>query len=136
MMKKIDELAKLKDIKPIVEVPDSSLLYTLFLLGLILFFTGIVLYLLKRKPKRKRRKKLTKKELAKQELQNIDFSNTKEAVYTFSKNIPLLSDKEHFNNYKEFIDALENYKYKKEVPLLSQEDIKMMKKIIKEVADV
>ena len=125
-------MEELRDIKDIVEVPDESFFYlllsgfSLFLLLALLF--GLVLWF--RKPKR-RFKRLTAKELAKIELEKIDFSNTKEAVYSFSEHAQVISPKHPA--LLELLATLEAYKFKKEVPALSKEDKKKMKSIIKEL---
>ena len=124
----------LKDIKPWVEVPDHSLLYLLLLLGGVVLLLALLWWFL-RTPKRRRRRRPTRKELAKQSLENLDFSDTKEAVYTFSEAIQeLLSPKEH-RHLKELLARLEIYKYKKKVPTLSQEDKEAMQTLIKESKD-
>lgn len=124
----------LKDIKGIVEVPDSSFLYLLLTIVMVFvllvgFFILLQWFL---KPKRKRRR-ATEKELALLALKEINFDDTKEAVYTFSEKIPIVlkenSELEHF------IEGLEMYKFKKEVPTLSSEKIEKMKRFIKESAD-
>ncbi len=126
-------MEELRDIKGFVEVPDESFFYlvlTFFVLGLLLAFLGW-LYVWLRKPKR-RSKKLSPKDLAKLELQKIDFSDTKEAVYSFSENAQMVSP-EH-PALLSLLPTLEAYKFKKEVPKLSDEDKKMMQSIIKELS--
>ena len=126
-------MEELRDIKGFVEVPDESFFYLIlsgFAVGLLLaLLVWLVLWL--RKPKRKS-KKLSAKALAKLELQKIEFSDTKEAVYSFSENAQVISP-----NYPALLDLLpklEEYKFKKEVPELSSEDIEKMKSIIKELS--
>ncbi len=125
----------LKDIKPLVAVPDYSLW---MLIGLILLsaLIMIALYFWFKKPKRKRRKRKTEKEIAKEALQNIDFSDSKKAVYEFSAYAPILTHQEEQAQLAKVIEKLTPYKYKKEVPPLSEADKKAMQKIIKEVVDV
>ena len=126
-------MEELKDIKGFVEVPDESFFYLIVsgvVLGLLIaFVVWLVLWL--RKPKRKS-KRLSPKELAKLELKKIEFSDTKEAVYSFSENAQVISP-----NHPALLDLLpklEEYKFKKEVPELSSEDIEKMKSIIKELS--
>ncbi len=115
----------LKDIKPIVDIPDNSLIIFSVILFVILIIL-ILLYLLL-KPKRKRRKKLTQRELDLQELKNIDFSNDKEVAYTFSTKASEFLDAK---KYKEIVSKLESYKYKKDTPKMSEELKKEIKKVI------
>jgi len=125
-------MEELRDIKGFVEVPDESFFYLILsgvALGLLLaFLVWLVLWL--RKPKRKS-KRLTSKELAKIELKKIDFSDTKEAVYGFCENAQIISP-EH-PALLDLFPKLEAYKFKKEVPKLSSEDMAAMKSIIKEL---
>jgi hypothetical protein len=125
----------LKDIKPLVTVPDDSLWITLsIMIGLLL--SALLLYLWLKKPRRKRRKRLTAKEQALKNLETIDFNNTKEAVYTFSENVHLLVPQEQQEAFEKLLKKLERYKYKKSVPTLSEADKNEMKKMIKEVQNV
>ena len=125
-------MEELRDIKGFVEVPDESFFYSV----LMMFFLGILLaffawlYSRWREPKRRKRR-LSAKELAKLRLSEIDFIDTKEAVYTFSEAGQVLSP-EH-PALLSLLSQLEQYKFKKEVPELSEEDKREMKRIIKEL---
>jgi len=66
-------------------------------------------------------------------LKNIDFSNTKEAVYSFSKNAQILANSEQKDRLNMLLEKLERYKYKKESIALEKEDIDAIKEFIKEV---
>ena len=126
-------MEELRDIKGFVEVPDESFFYLVlsgFALGLILaFLVWFVLWLRRSKRKSKR---LSLKELAKLELKKIDFVDSKESVYAFSENAQVVSP-EH-PALLDLLPKLEAYKFKKEVPELSSEDIEKMKSIIKELS--
>jgi hypothetical protein len=126
-------MEELRDIKGFVEVPDESFFYLILsgvAVGLLLaLLVWLVLWL--RKPKRKS-KRLSPKELAKLELKKIDFSDTKEAVYSFSENGQIVSP-EH-PALLDLLPKLEAYKFKKDVPELSSDDIEKMKSIIKELS--
>jgi flagellar biosynthesis/type III secretory pathway M-ring protein FliF/YscJ len=125
----------LKDIKPLVAVPDNSLWMVLsIMIGLLL--VALLLYLWFKKPKRKRRKQRTPKEQALQNLATIDFDKTKEAVYTFSENLHILLPQEQKEAFEKLLKKLEVYKYKKSVPALSETDKAEMKKMIEEVQHV
>ena len=128
------ELSKLKDIKPLVEIQDHSL--WLFLAMILAFFIAVALiwYLIK-KPKRRKRRRLSQKELAIKALKELDFSDTKEAVYSFSTNIQKLLPKERLDEYRDFLRDIELYKYKKDVPKLNEDDLAKIKEIIKEATD-
>ncbi len=125
-------MEELKDIKGLVEVPDSSFADLMMLMGagvmVILLLVAIMLWL--KKPKR-RRQRATPAEIAKAQLQAINFEDTKESVYAFSEATQIL-DPEH-QGIKQLLEQLEQYKYQREIPPLSEEDKKTMKKIIKEI---
>ena len=95
----MDNLAKLKDIKPIVEVSDSS--FYLFLLVIVLCLVGvsILIWLI-----------LKWYQKYKQIKYSFDLSNSKQTAY---KLIEIIREKE---GSEEYIDKLHNYTYKKEVP--------------------
>jgi len=127
----MNELAKLKDIKPAVNI-DTTLqevaIYVGAGVGLIVIAVLIVLlYLLLFK---KRKKRLSKKELALRALKSIDFNKTKDAVYTFSVNAQKLVSEDNKKELEELLQALNKYKYKKEVASLAKEDIEKMKNFI------
>ncbi len=127
-------LEKLKDIKPPVEVHDISFIIfaiTLFVVSAIL--GALIYFAVKKYLKKKRRKRKTKRELALEDLKTIDFTNTKDAVYRFSESGYFLvkDDPEKLKEFENIAKELEKYKYKKETPSLSKEDIKKMKDFIK-----
>ena len=125
----------LKDIKPLMTVPDHSLLMLLFLIaGVLLLALG--LYFRLKKPARKRRRRLSKREQAVENLKALDFSDTKEAVYDFSENMHVLTDENGNEAFHKLLEKLEVYKYKKEVPPLSESDKQEMIKMIKEHSNV
>ncbi len=101
----------LKDIKPIVEIPDNSLVI-LTIISFVVLIALVLVYLLL-KPKRKRKPKPTPRELALQKLKAIDFSNDKEVAYTFTTLAEEFLDKEL---YDKIISKLDIYKYKKDTP--------------------
>jgi len=125
-------MEELKDIKGFVEVPDSSFLYFMLTLGgLMALLVGLVLlYLWFRKPKRRARR-LSAEELAKRALKSIDFNDTKESVYLFSENIQIVEPENQ--ELDDFLNQLEIYKFKREVPTLVEEDKSKMQRYIKEL---
>jgi flagellar biosynthesis/type III secretory pathway M-ring protein FliF/YscJ len=124
----------LKDIKPIVDVNDSSL-YWLIALILVVVAILLVVFFIWYKARRKalRRYKKSIEYHAKEALKNIDFSNTIEAVYSFSKNEQILANSEQKDRLNMRLEKLERYKYKKESIALEKEDIDAIKEFIKEV---
>ncbi len=130
----MNELAKLKDIKAPVHIDtfwQEAAIYAGAGLGLLML--GLLIALLYLFIFKKKRRKLTKRELALNALKNINYSDTKNAVYTFSINAQKLIDKEHKDELEHLLKDLEKYKYKKEVTALEPGDIERMKEMIKKL---
>ena len=108
----------LRDIKGVVEISEPSLWWFLALLFLVILSFGVAFYLFKNR--RKRRKKPTPKELALKALKVLDFSNTKEVVYTFLEEGRLFVNEKNQEEFKSIAKALEPYKYRREVPPLDE----------------
>jgi len=124
-------MEQLRDIKDIVEVPDSSfetLLGLIFLVALVLF---VAFYLYKNR--RKRRRKLTAKEKALNSLKSIDYSNPKDVAYRFTTDGNLWIDENNQDEYRDIEKELLIYKYKKDVPQLDKGLEQRVKKFIKEL---
>ncbi len=134
-MSNIDKvLNNLKDIKANVEIPDNSLYYFLILIGAILIFLLIIFIIwYKRYKKRLRRLKKSPRYKSLEILKNLDYSNTKNAVYTFSKYTQILVKDEQKEKLKSILKSLEKYKFKKDIKDLDSKDIKNMKSFIKEL---
>jgi len=125
----------LKDIKPLMSVPDHSLLMLIFLIvALVVIMLGLYFWL--KRPARKRRRRLSKREQAAENLKALDFSNTKETVYDFSENMHVLTNESENEAFHRLLGKLEIYKYKKEVPPLNESDKQEMIKMIKEHTNV
>ena len=128
-----ETLAKLKPIKPPVEVPDTSLWQLLGLLALLALLAATALWLWRRKRRpRRRRIRKSPEQVARERLRAIDFGDTKGAVYTFGEYLPLLlfGDEEAAREFEALQRELEPYKYKKEVPPLPAELRKKMERLI------
>jgi flagellar biosynthesis/type III secretory pathway M-ring protein FliF/YscJ len=125
---------KLRDIKDIVEIPDNSLFELLSLVGgvVALLIVGAILFLIYKKFKNRRRKP-TKKELALEELKSIDFSNSKESAYKFSRYGYLWVDEHNRNRFFNIERDLEKYKYKRDVPPLEDRVKEEMREFIEEL---
>jgi LPXTG-motif cell wall-anchored protein len=127
-------LEKLREIKGIIEVHESSLenlisLIVLIILGLLVL--GGVFYFYKNR--RKRRKRPSPKEVALERLKNINYNDTKEVAYTFSTDGYLWIDEQNEEEFKDIEKELIGYKYKKEIPTLTDELKARVKKFIEEI---
>ncbi|KIM05130.1 MAG: hypothetical protein KN64_04990 [Sulfurovum sp. AS07-7] len=114
----------ISDIKPLLEIEDSS--FTIFII-VVFIFASIALFLLYIFIKSlwlKRSK--NRKKIAFKELENIDWSNTKEASYKISKLGKELmgEDRRIAEIYEQTLSVLERYKYKKESPQVDDETLK------------
>ena len=125
--------AQLRDIKPLIEIPDSSfyiywgLISFAVLLGLgILFFVAKKLW-------ENRKKNLAKEYLA--ALKSIDWSNSKKAAYEATHYARLLAtDERRKELFSQLEPMLEKYKYKKEVDQVDQDTLNQYKLFV-QVAD-
>ena len=124
-------MEELKDIKGIIEVPDYSLWILLGLTTGVLLFLIFVIYYFKNR--RKKRKKLTSKQIAMKNLKEIDFDNTKGAVYTFCENFQYFINEKNKESFEKSQKELEIFKYKKEIEKLSNEQKNKIKNMIKEI---
>ena len=124
-----NNLAQLKDIKPIVDVVDYSFYY---LLSLIVFISIVIIFTLYKYFTRiKKTKQPRKRELALERLKTIDFTNTKEVVYTFSIDGYIFINEKNKQEFETIEKELETYKYKKDVKRLSNNLQDKVKKFIK-----
>ena len=119
----------LRDIKDVVEVQEHSLAMLIALIVAVLFFLAVALYLFKNR--RRRRKKPTPKEIALQKLQNLDYGNPKEVVYTFEADGELFVNEKNQEDFEKIKKELEIYKYKRDVPPLDEGVKKVIEQFIK-----
>ena len=112
----------IEDIESLEKIEDYSIF---FLTVSILISIILVIYLIKLYI-RKINKPLTKEELALIGYKNIDFSNPKKAAYLITKyGYILAKDQKSKNIYKELLQNISQYKYKKSVEPFSQESINL-----------
>lgn len=121
----------LKDIKDIVEVTDYSLYYLLGLVGFICLAITVLLY--KYFTRVKKTKVLSKKQIAFKNLKNIDYTDTKQSIYTFSREAALFVDENNKDEFGLIEKELEQYKYKKVVGVLADDVEAKLKKFIADI---
>jgi len=124
-------MEELRDIKGLVEVPDTSFYYFLGLLGLVTIIVMIVAVLIYKQVMKK--EAMTQQKLAIKELGNFEFGDAKESAYHFSHLAQYAVDKEQTQKLQEILEALEVYKYQKEVPELDSTLKAKMQSFIEEV---
>jgi len=115
----MDIASQLKDIKPIVEVVDHSLYYFSAIVLIIVVLISVILY--KYFNRIKPSKKPTQKQLILQKLQNLDYNDTKDVIYSFSVDLFPLINEDKKEQYETIVSKLSQYKYKKEIEQLSEQ---------------
>lgn len=113
-------LEKLKDIKPLMEIPDSSyyIFWSLVIVGSLLV-AGVLFFVVKRLLKL-RRENLAKKYLA--QLYAIDWVDAKQSAYQATHYGRLLAtDSRRQELFDQLVPMLDKYKYKKEVESVDEE---------------
>jgi len=121
---------KLKDIKAsqVLQIDFTPYIFmgvSIILIGFLIIIAFIFL-------KNKRKKRLTKVQIAKNNLKNMDFTqSTKDIVYTFTINAYECLDEKNKDELDQIIKKLEPYKYKKVVTSLSDDLISDMKDYIR-----
>ena len=112
----------LHDIKPLVEVPDNSLVYagiaaSVIVLAVILIAVWLYRYFTKAKTEDLRKSYLHK-------IHNVDTNNAKQAAYEISAYGRFLAQSERAKDMLDNLDTrLGKYKYKKEVEALDEETL-------------
>ncbi len=125
--------AQLRDIKPLVEIPDSSFYIYWGLIGFgILLGLGILFFVVK-KLWENRKKNMAKEYLA--ALKSIDWNNSKKAAYEATHYARLLAtDERRKELFSQLEPMLEKYKYKKVVDKVDDDTLKQYKLFV-QVAD-
>ena len=115
--------AELRDIKPLLEIPDSS--YYIYW-GLIIFGIALavaILFFVVKKYLEIRRENLARKYLA--QLHSIDWKDAKESAYkaTFYAR-KLATDDRRRELFEQLVPMLDRYKYKKEVDSVDEDTLR------------
>lgn len=114
--------AQLRDIKPLIEIPDSSFYIYWALIGFGIFTGLAILFFIAKKLWEKRKQNLAKTYLA--ALKSIDWSDSKKAAYEATHYARLLAtDKRRRELFSQLEPMLEKYKYKKVVDKVDQDTL-------------
>ncbi len=126
-------MENLRDIKPLVEIPDVSFyIYLLFIVVVTSLAALLVYFIIKLLSK----KKINKEKEILQMLRSMNLSDAKKVAYTFTKYAKfLVKDESRARLYEDLVRKLTKYKYKKDVPPLD-EDIKKEIQLFLRVHDV
>jgi len=113
----------LKDIKPLVDIPDKSIyiFIALVVVGVLLF--GVVVYAIYRFIKSKKEKNIRKENLKK--LKAVDLKLSKKSAYEITKFAYYFAqtNEKHYKKAMHLISLLSKYKYKKTVSAFDKEVI-------------
>ena len=120
---------KLHDIKDIVEIPDNSIYYfsgLVFLIILALVILGWMVYKFL-----KRRHEIDMQKAYMKNLLELDLGQTKESAYALTMYGDLLDkDEQQEDQYAHLIEALEAFKYRKEVETFDQHTLDKIQKFL------
>jgi hypothetical protein len=114
---------ELRDIKPLLEIPDYSYVVFIFLsilmvgtVLLLLFFLGKKFWI---------NRKINMRKIYFERLKSVNWDNTKKAAYEVTFFGRALSTEPRIEEiYKQLLPLLEPYKYRKEVPKIDAETLK------------
>lgn len=125
-------MEQLRDIKDIIEIPMNDLwIYGGLVIFILALVVGYLLYRMKRRQKRK-----SPKEMALESLTCMDFTDAKSAAYVFTENGHIVAENNslHVEALSSIVEALEVYKFKKDVPTLDDALVAKMQDFIKDVS--
>ena len=120
MMNEQNLTEQLRDIKPLLEIPDNSFYIYWGLIGFFTLLVAAALFFAVKKLWESRKENLAKKYLA--ELKKIDWNDSKASAYRATKYARLLAvDERRRELFSQLEPMLEKYKYKKTVEDIDQE---------------
>ena len=116
----------LHDIKPLLEIQDYSFYYFLAVVSVVSIIVLALLYLLYRYFRGKKKFDIRKEHY--KVLQSINLKDTKKAAYLLTQYGATFADDSdrHQKTYKEMLDKLEKYKYKKSVDDFDRETLRVI----------
>ena len=124
---------QLRDIKPLLEIPDSSYYIYWGLIGFAIFLGVAILFFIAKKLWDNRKVNLAKGYL--ESIKKIDWKDTKKSAYEATHYARLLAtDERRKELFSQLEPMLEQYKYKKEVEEVDQ-DTKNKFNLYVQVAD-
>jgi hypothetical protein len=129
------EEIKIHDIKPLVEINDYSFLYFSIVAVVVSIIVLGGLYLLYSFLKHRKKSNIRKEHL--HILNSVNLKDTKKAAYMLTKYGATFKDDDsrHQEMYKNMLDKLSKYKYKKDVESFDNETISVIN-LYREISDV
>ncbi len=113
---------QLRDIKPLLEIPDSSYYFYIGVLSFLVVLLCVLIFIVVKKFILNRKETLHKRYL--RALKNVDWSDAKKSAYLVTKLGRVLAVEDRQKEiYWQFLGVIERYKYKKEVPSVDEETL-------------
>jgi len=113
---------ELRDIKPLLEIPDNSYELLIGGLGMALFIALLALFFMARKLLTNR--EIDMKKIYFEEFKNIEWSDSKKAAYEVTYLGRILATEPRTKEiYSQLIPMLDTYKYRKNVPIVDSETL-------------
>lgn len=121
---------ELRDIKPLLEIPDYS--YALFILLSFLLLTTVLTLLYFMGKRLWLSRKVNMRKVYFERLKSVNWEDTKQAAYevTFLGRELATEQPRIEEIYKQLLPMLEPYKYRKEVPLIDAETVNQYKLLV------
>ena len=120
---------ELRDIKPLLEIPDSSYYIYLALMGVLALLVLAILYFVVKKFLLNRKESQAQKYL--QQLKKVDWSDAKSSAYLVTYlGRKLANDERTKEIYSQMLPLLEKYKYRAEVPSVDDETLKQYELLV------
>lgn len=111
---------QLRDIKPLLEIPDSSYYIYWGLISFAIFLGVVILFFIAKKLWENRKENLAKSYL--ESIKKIEWKDTKKSAYEATHYARLLAtDERRKELFSQLEPMLEQYKYKKEVEAVDQD---------------
>jgi hypothetical protein len=126
----VDPSAQLRDIKPLLEIPDNSFYLYWGLIGFGIFLGLMILFFVAKKFWESRKENLAKQYLA--ELKKIEWEDSKSSAYAETHYARLLAtDERRKELFSQLEPMLEQYKYKKVVDEVDQDTMNQFNLYVK-----
>ena len=120
---------ELRDIKPLLEIPDNSYYIYLAIVGVLAILVLSIIYFLVKRFILNRKESQEQKYLKR--LKSIDWSDAKSSAYLVTYlGRKLAKDSRSKEIYSQMLPLLEKYKYRAEVPSVDDETLKQYELLV------
>jgi len=120
---------ELRDIKPLLEIPDNSYYIYLAIVGVLAILVLSIIYFLVKRFILNRKESQEQKYLKR--LKSIDWSDAKSSAYLVTYlGRKLAKDSRSKEIYSQILPLLERYKYRAEVPSVDDETLKQYELLV------